>query len=112
MSMKNNVIVGLFIILIAFLASIGFLLYKNQMRLENQYEQLQQRQVLSSVAPTASAHIVEKVVTSSQLWRPVQDKVRDTVVQIFSQVYAIDMLEPYKTPSQGTSCGSGFFISD
>jgi len=82
------------------------------MRLESQWEQLQQRQVFSSVMPNPSSHIVEKVITSSQLWRPVQDRIRDTVIQIFAQVYAIDMLEPYKTPAQGTSCGSGFFIND
>ncbi len=111
MSIKNSVIAGLLLIIL-FLVGFGFLLYKNQQRLENQYDQLQQRQVFSSVASTTTPHIIEKIVTSNQLWRPVQDKVRDTVIQLFSQVYAIDMLEPYKTPTQGTSCGSGFFIND
>ena len=111
--MKNSFMVGIVLLIVVFLMSIIFFLYKNQMRLENQWEQVQQRQSFSStVMPTVNPHIVEKVITSSQLWRPVQDKVRDTVIQIFSQVYAIDMLEPYKTPSQGTSCGSGFFIND
>jgi len=51
-------------------------------------------------------------VTSSQLWRPVQDMVQDTVVQVFSHVSAIDLLKPYAQPAQGSGAGSGFFISD
>jgi S1-C subfamily serine protease len=51
-------------------------------------------------------------VSGGQLWRAVQDRVHDTVVQLFAQVCVIDMLEPYKTPAQGTACGSGFFIND
>lgn len=51
-------------------------------------------------------------LTSSQLWRPVQDMVQDTVVQVFSHVSAIDILKPYAQPGQASSAGSGFFISD
>jgi serine protease Do len=112
MSMKNNFIVSFSLIIVTCLISVAFFLYKNQMRLESQWEQVQQRQAFSSVVPNVNPHVVEKIVTSSQLWRPVQDRIRDTVIQIFAQVYAIDMLEPYKTPSQGTACGSGFFIND
>lgn len=53
--------------------------------------------------------VQQMVVTSSQLWKPVQDMVKDTVVQIFSQIAAIDILQPYKTPSQGAAYGSGFY---
>ncbi len=56
--------------------------------------------------------IVERVVSSSQLWRPVQDKVKDTVVQIFSHVAHTNILQPYASPSQGVANGSGFFISE
>lgn len=52
------------------------------------------------------------VISSAQLWRPVQETVKDTVVQIFSQIAAVDLLQPYKTPAQGASYGSGFFIND
>jgi len=55
--------------------------------------------------------VIERVVSNAQLWRPVQEKIDDTVVQIFSQVAEIDLLQPYKTPSQGTTAGSGFFIN-
>jgi serine protease Do len=46
------------------------------------------------------------------LWRPVQDRVKDTVVQIFSHVAAVNLLQPYAPPAHGASAGSGFFISD
>lgn len=43
-------------------------------------------------------------------WRPIQEKVKDTVVQIFSQMATLDLLQPYKTPTQISACGTGFFI--
>lgn len=58
------------------------------------------------------SNVVERVISSSQLWRPVQEGAQNTVAQIFSQVAAIDLLQPYRTPQQGVSCGSGFFISE
>lgn len=49
-------------------------------------------------------------MSAAVLWRPIQEKVKDTVVQVYAQIGAIDMLQPYKTPAQGVSAGSGFFI--
>lgn len=112
MSIKNSMLLIGSVIGFIFFSSVGLFLYRNQLRLESLCEQSQQRQSFSSNGQGSGPHIIEKVVTSGQLWRPVQDRVRDTVVQLFAQVYSIDMLEPYKTPSQGTSCGSGFFIND
>ena len=56
--------------------------------------------------------IIEKVVGKTNLWRPVQESVKDTVVQVFSHVAEFDFREPYKTPRQFTSTGSGFFVND
>lgn len=56
--------------------------------------------------------IVERVVSDTTLWRPIQEKVEDTVVQIFAQVTEFDMLQPYRTPQQYSTAGSGFFIND
>lgn len=89
----------------------SFFLYKNQLHLHDQWRQIQQEQHFTRSESVTQPIIVEKVMTSGQLWRPVQERVRDTVVQIFTQVYAIDFLEPYKTPAQGSVCGSGFFIN-
>lgn len=45
-------------------------------------------------------------------WLDVQNKVKDTVVQIFVQANIFNWLEPYKSPEQYESFGSGFFIND
>jgi serine protease Do len=111
MSVKNSIVTVSLIIVIFFLVSLGLYLYRNQLRLEDRLEQSQQKTVFSSLTSPAP-HIIETVVTSGQLWRPVQDRVRDTVVQLFVQLSGVDMLEPYKTPTQGTAYGSGFFIND
>lgn len=47
-----------------------------------------------------------------QPWRPIQEQVTDTVVQVFVHVVEYDMLQPYKTPNQYAGRGSGFFISE
>ena len=55
---------------------------------------------------------VENVVSSAQLWRPIQERVKDTVVQIFSQVAEFDLLQPYRTLHKVLATGSGFFINE
>lgn len=55
---------------------------------------------------------VERVVSTSQIWRPIQERVKDTVVQVFAQIAEVDLLQPYKAPHQGTATGSGFFINE
>lgn len=111
MSIKNSVVISVLVAFILFLSMFIFYLYRNQLKLENQWEQSQQKAHFVSINKT-SGHIPESLITTAQLWRPVQDRIRDTVVQLFVQISAIDLLEPYKTPQQGTACGSGFFIND
>ena len=55
---------------------------------------------------------VEKLITKNEVWRPVQDQAKDTVVQVFSQISETDMLQPYKTPAQGSATGTAFFINE
>lgn len=50
-------------------------------------------------------------IATSGLWAAVQAKAKDTVVQVFAQLAETDLLQPYRTPSQGQAAGSGFFIS-
>lgn len=111
MSVKNSVVVSIFVVNILFLSTCVFYVYRNQLKLENQWEQSQQKTLFTPINQTNS-HINETLVSTAQLWRPVQERIRDTVVQLFVQISAIDLLEPYKTPQQGTACGSGFFIND
>ena len=105
MSIKNGLIISVLIANVFIFASVGIFIYKKQARLEAFLEQSQHEQVFQA-GGMAQSTVIEKIMTSGQLWRPVQDRVRDTVIQIFAQVSAIDILEPYKTPQQGTACGS------
>jgi serine protease Do len=100
--------------LFAFCLIGGMILFNRQIHLEHLLADAALN-VLPTVvdAENVSApQIVEKIVSNAQLWRPVQDKVKDTVVQIFAHVAVTDMLQPYKTSQQGTSSGSGFFINE
>ena len=91
---RNNVMMSAFIAVILFFSMFVLYLYKNQMRLEYQWEQSQQKTLFTPINQP-NTHVVETMVTSAQLWRPVQDRVRDTVIQLFAQVSAVDLLEPY-----------------
>lgn len=58
------------------------------------------------------APVIEKLVSAQQTWSSLQSKVKDTVVQIFAQKAVQDLLQPFKTPAQYQSTGSGFFINE
>jgi len=51
-------------------------------------------------------------VERSSVWRHVQARAKDTVVQVFVQSASFNWLEPYKSPHQSKSYGSGFFIDE
>lgn len=87
------------------------------MRQERMLGDLQRRvslQTTASVAPGEKKDEVtlERFVTKNEIWRPIQEKVKDTVVQVFSQVLEFNFLEPYKTPNQYSCTGTAFFIND
>ena len=46
------------------------------------------------------------------VWRHVQDRARDTVIQVFAKISLFDWFEPYTAPQEGSQFGSGFFISE
>jgi serine protease Do len=48
----------------------------------------------------------------SVVWRKVQKDAQDTVVQLFVQTALFNWFEPYKSPKQSKSFGSGFFINE
>ncbi len=54
----------------------------------------------------------DKAVMTDNPWLTIQKQVKDTVVQIFANTVDFNWLEPYKTPKQGMSSGSGFFINE
>ena len=45
-------------------------------------------------------------------WQDVEEKAQNTIVQIFVQKAEFNWLDPYKSPEQKQTSGSGFFISD
>ncbi len=97
-----------FLLVIGFFGGIGFYLYK----LDQRQQELHELLVARDNQPIIRKEIVEKVVSISEPWTDLQEKVKDCVVQVFAQVAAIDLLQPYKTPSQYQGTGSGFFIND
>ena len=87
------------------------MLFKNQASLRQQLEQLQGTSILVQkklLGNTTSAQGMEK---NGGSWLNVQKQVKDTVVQVFSHVTEFNWIEPYKTPDQSDSAGSGFFIN-
>lgn len=51
-------------------------------------------------------------VLSHQPWAVVQEKARDTVVQVIAQTAEVNILQPYKTPKQNAGSGTAFFINE
>lgn len=101
--------------------SFGFLLYNKLNNLTHfmhykfasidEYKQIKQN-AINKVSTEQNGNHDSNELTTSILWRPIQERVKDTVVQVYAQVAAIDLLQPYKTPSQGVATGSGFFIDE
>lgn len=90
-----------------------YILYYNYDRLAHEFHRMQAANIeLERHISVQPATVVERIVSKGQPWREVQDRVKDTVVQVFSQISEIDLFQPYITPRQGTSLGSGFFISE
>lgn len=52
----------------------------------------------------------ESYVRSHNQWRTIQQRAKDTVVQIFAFKFERDIIEPYMMPYQRAHRGSGFFI--
>ena len=57
-----------------------------------------------------AAPAVEGEVAVSKRWSALQPKLKDTVVQVWTQAIDFNWIEPYKAPQQGMGVGSGFFI--
>lgn len=68
---------------------------------------------LSAAAADDTSHnFADTSLYSRQSWRQIQEMARDTVVQVFAHVAEVDIMQPYKTPTQYGSRGSGFFINE
>ena len=63
----------------------------------------------ASVVPAQTLH---PLASGAFEWGQVHSMVRNTVVQVFVHSAQYNWLEPYKTPQQRVSSGTGFFIND
>ena len=54
--------------------------------------------------------VIETVVQKTNPWGALQPKLKDAVVQVFSQVAEFNWVQPFQTPVQKAGTGSGFFI--
>lgn len=54
----------------------------------------------------------EKLLNKKQLWTDLQQKAKNTVVQVFAQIIEFNWIEPYKTPTQSEATGTAFFINN
>lgn len=66
--------------------------------------------IQETFSETSTQQVVHQVIAASEVWRPIQDQVKDTVVQIISHMGVIDLLQPFRPPMTGTASGSGFFV--
>lgn len=99
------------------MASMGVLLV-NQQRTMNQVQaalyDLKQPNTDKAIAQSLATNIdaVDAPVAKNEEWRSIQERVKDTVVQVFAHIAEVDFLQPYKTPAQYTATGSAFFINE
>ncbi len=68
--------------------------------------------LLNKQGGQAEPVVDDVAIERSTVWRQVQERAKDTVVQFFVQTATFNWLEPYKSPRQSKSFGSGFFIDD
>ncbi|MCC7415223.1 MAG: trypsin-like peptidase domain-containing protein [Epsilonproteobacteria bacterium] len=111
--MKKNILLA-FVSAFTVLACVGlaFILIRQERKLDELTHRLPTTPTTSDQQQPAIPEPVERVVTKSELWRPIQERVKDTVAQVFSQILEFNFLEPYKTPNQYSATGTAFFISD
>lgn len=104
---SNRYLVMLLGIVTLLLGTVSMLWYQQQ-RLGERLVLLQGEQRPMMASPVQ----LTPIAANGSLWGGVQASAKDTVVQVFSQISEIDLLQPYRTPNQGQAFGSGFFISD
>ncbi len=88
-----------------------YMVLKNQQELAQSYVLLHAGIHERSQVQAGEVKVIEKIHTQ-QPWAAVQEKARDTVVQVISQTAEVNILQPFRTPQQRMSAGSAFFINE
>jgi serine protease Do len=110
---RSNWIIYTFVILILLILGGGIYWMRSIQKTQRElYEQMRSFQFAQLPAVEISKQDSQQdQIAGTQKWSDLQDKVKNAVVQVFSQVGTIDLLQPYKTPNQYQGTGSGFFIN-
>ncbi len=110
MQSVNNVVFG--VIALALAAGV-ISIQLQQKSLNDSLRQLHSRfEAIRTEAPEIP-QIIERVVPHHyQPWSDLQASLKDSVVQIFSQIAEVNLLQPQKPRSQHQATGSGFFINE
>src|SRR6185436_8094466 len=88
----------------------GYWLVLQKQRLDQLVCLLQERDTSLRLDPQDKNQVQTMVIAQQDMWRAVQEKAKNTVVQVFAQVAEINMLLPFKMPNHYTRFGSAFFI--
>lgn len=110
----KNIILFLFFLL-SVLTTVGlYNLYIQMNKANLLINKMQQdyKPVSSTVSDMAEENVMQSGTFKKHMWSELQQKVRNTIVQVFSQITEFNWIEPYKTPNQSESTGSGFFINE
>jgi len=110
-SQKTAIIYSAAIVFSLFLGFSLFKTYQYQLALKSMLNRVNGGPI-NTMLDANETKVVEKVIGKTNAWRPVQESVKDTVVQIISNVAEFDFTQPFRSPRQSSSYGSGFFISD
>jgi serine protease Do len=105
------------IVIVMGISTGGYFLYVEQQKVAQAITQMHCANIDLARQIDIPEQITQKVVVrpddqSKNNWRPIQEQVKDTVVQVFAQIAEFDLLQPYRTPQQYPVWGSGFFIND
>lgn len=87
-----------------------YIFYTRQHALESLFGNLKTSELCTS--KTAQCGPCSVIIDRARPWARMQQKVKNTVVQVIVQAAQFNWLQPYATPEQGEVAGSGFFIND
>ena len=105
-----RLLLSIFFLLFCSLAVFVVFLYRGHITMYHQVKELVAGEPAQDVV--VRPQIVERLISKTDVWRPIQDRVKDTVVQVFSQVVEYDFMQPYRTSSPYPISGSAFFINE
>jgi serine protease Do len=108
-SIVKRVCAGICLLLFGAAAFSLYVVWRQQQKIEQQIARVTLDKKEAILGPVT---VNERIVTdTSQAWRTIQEKIKDTVVQVYAQRADFDFMQPYRTPEQYSATGSGFFIN-